>query len=345
MDIGEAGHPASHDQARTTRPAQQVGDSTSRRPRSRRYHPGQPIHDRNLSARARRSAPARHRATRHPVLECHVGKHLARVLGAAAPAQLSDEQGSQSRRERTCAHCDFGPRPRHGALATIPVAGIAASSFCAGSTTPHSRRSRRRFTASGDDHAGKVCHRPPYRRRMRADRIGRLRRRRMAARLGVARRRAGQRGATVGDRRRSRLRRSDACAVEPARCNRLAQKESRCCPPTDHTARLHRRPTAHRHHDPLRPTGPGSRSACAADLGGRRAMPGTAARDVPRRSAYRPNTVEHRPFRADRSRFPQIPSDGRHGRAGVCPDHGRRIHQHDLQRAVPAPDLLPLVAL
>ena len=67
-------------------------------------------------------------------------------------------------------------------------------------------------------------------------------------------------------------------------------------------ADLHRRPTPHRNHDPLRLARPGSRPARTADLGGRRALSGPAARDLPRRSAHRADAGQHRAVRADHSR-------------------------------------------
>src|SRR6185312_6684264 len=117
LDSDETGHPASNDQARTARPAQHFGDRASGRSRGRRHHSGQSVHDRDFPARTRPSAVARHRAAPHPVLERHVGKHLARVPGATPSAQLGDQQGCRAGRGRACTPCDFGPGPRGGSLA------------------------------------------------------------------------------------------------------------------------------------------------------------------------------------------------------------------------------------
>ena len=56
---------------------------------------------------------------------------------------------------------------------------------------------------------------------------------------------------------------------------------------TDREAGHHRRPTAYRHHDPLRPAGPRPGAACPAGLGGRSARSASGDRHVRHRPPHR----------------------------------------------------------
>ena len=124
---------------------------------------------------------------------------------------------------------------------------------------------------------------------------------------------------------------------QPARHHRLAAR-----PPGGGRGRHRptdrdRRPAPHRHHDPLRPAGPGPGPAGPAHLGGR---PAACRRPRPRRTTpTRASTRCRPPSTWPTSLIPGFtsfhPMGARLG-PGVRADHGRRLPQHDLPHAVPA---------
>ena len=245
-----------------------AGHRGGRRPRRRRHHPGQPVHDRHLPAGRRRVAGARVRPpdTRywnvtleniwHECLEPR-RRHSSVTNKGVTPDADGMVRIAIGANDFGHGHwLDTGGRHRGFVVLRWldnpdPPEGVGRRCEAVRRSSERRRPLRpRRADRTGLRVGGQRRLRGDFDGRDWRDGLGRLCRWAWSTRPGCRRPRRGDRGA--GSRAR---------AEESAADRRLAQGAPRDRRGDDRAADLHRRPAAHRHHDPVRPARPGPAAA------------------------------------------------------------------------------------